>query len=388
MSMMIMPRRQRHRRACVTPSLVNRCFVLSTQYFVLSTKYAVHRRILSTVIIAWFASLSPAAAQDPPAPIAAGALLAPKAFRASAAKVQLSIVRIEGFGGIAAGTDGGYQAPGEGPTTGLIVSPDGYILTSTFNFLRQPPIITVVMPDGRRHVAQLLGRDETRRICLLKVAGVSDLPVPNIAPRDKVKVGQWAVALGVGFGPAQPVMSAGIISATSRISGKAVQTDANTSPATYGGPLIDLDGRVIGICVPLAPGASTAAAGAQWYDSGIGFAIPLDGFDEILGRLKAGETLRQPFLGVQAIPYGDPPTGAEIKEVVTDSPAAKAGLAAGDKILSVGGIDILDAAHLVTVVHRYLAGDKVEIIVLRGEEREFFTAELTRPPPPAPRAGK
>jgi serine protease Do len=363
--------------------------VLCTQYLVLCTKYAAHLMVHLTVIIAWLGLLSRSAAQDYPAVIAAGTLLTPKAFRAAAAKVQPSIVRIEGFGGIAAEADGGsYQTPGEGPTTGLVVSPDGYILTSTFNFLRQPPVITVVMSDGHRHLAQLLGRDETRRICLLKVVGVSELPVPEIAPRGELKVGQWAVALGVGFGGGKPVMSAGIISATSRISGKAVQTDANTSPANYGGPLVDLDGRVIGLCVPLAPGASDAAAGAQWYDSGIGFAIPLDGLDEILGRLKAGEALRQPFLGVQAVPYGDPPTGAEVKEVATDSPAAKAGLAVGDKILSVGGIDILDAAHLATVVHRYLAGDMVQIFVLQGGERESLTAELTPPPPPMPRAVK
>jgi serine protease Do len=329
----------------------------------------------------------PLVAQDVPQPaplsLSAGTLLAPKAFRAAAAKVQPSLVRIEGFGGIAAGADGGgYQAPGEGPTTGLILSSDGHIVTSTFNFLRKPPIITVVMPDGRRRVAQLLGRDETRKICLLKVEGVSNLAVPQFAPRGELKVGQWAVAIGIGFGALEPAISAGIISATSRISGKAVQTDANTSPANYGGPLVNLEGRVIGICVPLSPGSTQEAAGAEWYDSGIGFAIPLDGLESILDRLKAGETLKHPFLGVHTEPYGDPPSGAQIKEVVADSPAAKAGLAAGDKLLSLGGADITDVTHLRTVINRYFAGDKVEVIVQRGEERKTFTAELAVPPPP------
>src|SRR5438105_11549675 len=131
----------------------------------------------------------------------AGPLLAPKAFRAAAANVQPSIVKIEGFGGVAAGADGGgYQAPGDGPTTGLIISSDGYIVSSTFNFLRKPPVITVVLADGQRRVAQVLGRDDTRRICLLKVDGVSELPVPRVAARDQLKVGQWVVAIGVGFG--------------------------------------------------------------------------------------------------------------------------------------------------------------------------------------------
>jgi serine protease Do len=312
-----------------------------------------------------------------------GTLLAPKAFRAAAAKVQPSLVRIEGFGGIAPGAGGGgYQAPGEGPTTGTIVSADGYIVTSTFNFLRKPPIITVVMPDGRRHVATLLGRDETRKICLLKVDGVSDLPVPQFAPRDEVKVGQWAVAIGVGFGAQQAVLSAGIVSAASRISTKAIQTDANTSPANYGGPLVDLEGRVIGICVPLSPGSREEAAGAEWYDSGIGFAIPLDGLSGILERLKAGETLKHAFLGVSAEPFGEPPTGAEIKEVSTDGPAAKAGLEKGDKILQIGGADILDVTHLRSILGRYFAGDKVEVVVRRGEEQKTVTAELAVPPPP------
>jgi serine protease Do len=311
-------------------------------------------------------------------------LLAPKAFRAAAAKVQPSLVRIEGFGGIAPGVGGGgYQAAGEGPTTGTILSSDGYIVTSTFNFLRKPPIITVVMPDGRRHVANLLGRDETRKICLLKVEGVSGLPVPEFAPRDEIKVGQWAVAIGVGFGANQPALSAGIISATSRISTKAIQTDANTSPANYGGPLVDVEGRVIGICVPLSPGSREEAAGAEWYDSGIGFAIPLNGLDGVLNRLKAGETLKHPFLGVATEPFGEPPSGAQVKEVLPDSPAAKAGFEKDDKILKIAGAEILDVTHLRSVLNRHFAGDKIEIAIRRGEEEKALTAELAVPPPPA-----
>lgn len=311
-------------------------------------------------------------------------LHAPPAFREAAAKARSSIVRIEGFGGVARASASGYSAPGEGPTTGLIVSADGWIVTSTFNFLRKPPVITVVSAEGKRHVAQLLGRDETRKICLLKVDGVTDWPVPQYAPHEALKVGQWAVASGMGFGATEPVLSVGIVSATSRISGKAVQTDANTSPANYGGPLIDLEGRVIGVCVPLSPGNRAAAAGAEWYDSGIGFAIPLDGLDSLLARLKAGERLQHAFLGVRAAPFGDPPTGAVAEEVVPDSPAAKAGLVANDKITMCGGTKVLDVPHLATLMGRYLAGDSVEVVVERGGQELRFTAELAVPPPPAP----
>src|SRR5262245_37119233 len=257
-----------------------------------------------------------------------GTLLSPKAFRAAAKKIQPSMVTIEGFGGLAPGSGQtkGIHAPGEGPTTGLVISSDGYIVTSTFNFIRKPPIIAVRLPSGERKIARLLGGDETRRICLLKVDGVNGLPVPEMAPREELAVGQWAVALGIGYGDADPALTAGIISATSRIGTKAVQTDANLSPANYGGPLIDLDGRVIGICVPLSPGGQQEGAGSEWYDSGIGFAVPLAGNDKVIAAMKEGKTLQRAFLGVQSQPTGNPPSGASIVSVVPDSPAAKIGL--------------------------------------------------------------
>jgi serine protease Do len=346
-------------------------------YLVFRIQYSV----LTLAILSAIASDS--LGQDGIPTLTRGTLLAPKAFRAAAAKVQPSLVRIEGFGGVAAGVDGGgYQAPGEGPTTGLVISSDGYIVTSTFNFLRKPPIITVVDAGGRRHVARLLGRDETRRICLLKVDGVSDWAVPEFASRDELKVGQWVVATGIGFGAGQPALSAGIISATSRISARAVQTDANLSPANYGGPLVDLDGRVVGVCVPLSPQGNNDAAGAEWYDSGIGFAVPLAGLDSVITALKEGKTLQPGFLGVQAQPAGDPPTGAVVKQVVPDSPAAKAGIQAEDRIVSVGGVEVQDVTHLRTVIGRFYAGDKVEVVVQRGDDKKPVEAELAVAPPP------
>jgi serine protease Do len=297
------------------------------------------------------------------------------------------LVRIEGFGGLARDAAAGLT-PGAGPTTGIIVSGDGYILTSTFNFLRKPPVITVLLPGGERKIARLLGRDETRRICLLKVDGVANLPVPAIAPRRELRVGQWAIALGVGFGDATPALSAGIISATSRISGKAVQTDANLSPANYGGPLIDLDGRLIGVCVPLSPHSREPAAGAEWYDSGIGFAIPLDGLDGVIGDLKAGKTLQWAFLGVAAKAAGATGEGVVVASIVAQSPAERAGLRVGDRIQAVAGTAIDGVPHLATVLGRYLAGDSVEIAVLRADARHTFQVELSARPPSPPEEAK
>jgi serine protease Do len=341
---------------------------------------------LCILILTIAAPLTLLAEEPNPANLTRGTLLAPQAFRAAARKVLPAVVSIESFGGTNAAGGAVLPDAGEGPTTGVILSPDGYIITSTFNFVRQPPIITVVLPSGERKIAQLLGRDETRKICMLKIDGVKGLASPTIAPRKELRVGQWAVALGVGYGSRQSSLSAGIISATSRISTKAVQTDANLSPANYGGPLIDIEGRVIGICVPLSPQSADESSGAEWYDSGIGFAVPLAGLDPVIAAMKSGKTLQAPFLGIQANAAGEPPTGASVAEVLVDSPAAKAGLQVHDKLKSVGGTEILDPTHLASVIGRYVAGDDVEIVILRGEESMILHAQLSVAPPPKPTA--
>ena len=320
-------------------------------------------------------------------PTPLGNLLAPKAFRAASARVMPSLVMIESFGGVSGGKRGqmqGIRMPGEGPTTGVIISSDGYIVTSTFNFLKKPPIITVVLPDGQRKVAKLLGQDETRKLCVLKVEGVQGLSVPEFAPRTQLRVGQWAVALGVGFGDDDPALSAGIVSATSRINGKAVQTDANLSPANYGGPLVDLEGRIIGICVPLSPQSKEVASGVEWYDSGIGFAVPLDNAEQLLTRLKAGETLKPGYMGIKPTPTPDQKPGAIVGEVLKDAPADKGGVKKDDRIVTVGGEEVLDPTHLISLVGRYNAGDDVKVTVKRGEETIELTVKLEVPPPPAP----
>lgn len=315
-------------------------------------------------------------------PVLQGNLLAPKAFRAAAKKVLPSLVTIESFGGVSSGQGriGGIRRQGEGPSTGVVISPDGHIVTSTFNFLQQPPIITVVFADGRRRIAKLLGRDETRKICLLKVDGMKDLPVPQFVPKSEVQVGQWAISVGIGYGDTQPAVSAGIISAASRISGRAVQTDANTSPANYGGPLLDIEGRVIGICVPLSPGSQQAGAGVEWYDSGIGFAVPLHGQEKLLAALMNSETIQSGFLGVQVKPANEDGTGVEISGVQKESAAEQAGLQTGDVIVSVDEQNIVDPAHLKSVVSQHNAGDSITVKVKRGDEDKSFEATLKATP--------
>jgi len=315
----------------------------------------------------------PVTAQESPA--VSGVLLAPKAFRVAAAKVHPLLVRVETFGGVSAG-----KAKVGGASTGFIIDSEGHILTSTFNFIERPQVITVVYGDGKRRIAKLLGRDSTRQIAMLKVKvdpeKEKEVPLPKIVPRDELKVGQWAISVGVGFGDKRPALSVGIISATSRILGKAVQTDANTSPANYGGPLLDIEGRVIGICTPLTPQSEDAADGVGWYDSGIAFAIPLDGLEEVLNRLKKSEDITSPFLGVQLADASDTDAddatklkgGAEIMGVAKKSPADKAKLAKGDVVTSCNGKPVGGEFELRRAIHQYLPGEEIELAVVRGNE--------------------
>ena len=308
--------------------------------------------------------------------------LAAKAFRAAVERVLPSMVTIETHGGVAKPTPrpapgprrrrrrriGPVAKPGEGPTTGLIVSPDGHILTSTFNFMHKPPVITVTLHDGSPYVARLLGRDDTRKLCLLKIDGVKGLPVPAQAPRGALKVGQWAISAGVGYGGGQPALSAGIVSALSRIFGKAVQTDANISPANYGGPLLDIEGRVIGICVPLSPREQGPAGGVAWYDSGIGFAIPLDGLGPILEQMKAGKIMQPGKLGILPAPQTPKGGGVEVRSVQKGSGAEKAGIQAKDIIVSVDGQPVADILALRKLLGQHIAGDTVSVKVRRGDD--------------------
>lgn len=371
----------------------------------------------TTLVLAMSLATVAAEAAGEAADTLAGYVSAPKVFRAAMDKVLPAVVRIETSGGVLApvaaprpaakpttpdpgkpvpgkpapgrpprhGT-GGVNAPGDGPTTGLLISSDGYIITSTYNFLRRPPIITVVLSDGSQHVAKLLGRDETRKLCLLKIDDVKGLPAPQAASASALRVGQWAVAVGMGYGGDEASLSTGIISAVQRISGRAVQTDAKISPANYGGPLVDLDGRVIGVCVPLSPSSEETAAGAEWYDSGIGFAVPLDGLDRVVQDLKEGKVIQHGKMGV-TVKLGASQKGVEIASVAVGSPAAKAGLKAKDLITAVNGQMVDDARSLRILMGRYVAGQSIKVATKRGDKT--IEVELTLiagidVPPPSP----
>ncbi|RPI76257.1 MAG: PDZ domain-containing protein, partial [Planctomycetaceae bacterium] len=152
-------------------------------------------------------------------------------------------------------------------------------------------------------------------------------------------------------------------------------TDAKVSPVNYGGPLVDVEGRVMGILVPLSPMATGEVAGAEWYDSGIGFAIPLVDVHAALDRLKGGNDLFAGLMGVTIKGQDLYEKDVLIDRVRYGSPAHAAGVKDGDKIVELDGKPIRAQAQMRHVLGSKYAGDKVTLTVERGSER--LTRELT-----------
>lgn len=245
----------------------------------------------------------------------------------------------------------------DGPTTGIVYSSDGYIISSSFNFIRDPLVIWVTASDGRRFSARLIARDQVRKLALLK-ADVKGLIVPVWRDVENIQVGEWAVALGLGFGGDHPSVTAGIISARNRMLGNAVQTDAKLSPANYGGPLCDIQGRIIGICVPMAqrPGE---LAGVELYDAGVGFVLPKKRVDAITDTLRTGQSIYRGWLGISVDRRGR--GGAVIRNVAHPSPMLSAGIEPGDTIKWAEGREVRSFSELVKAIYMIPAGNPVRL---------------------------
>jgi serine protease Do len=302
-----------------------------------------------------------------------------QAFRAAVDRVAPSVVRIETVGGL---QRVGGVVFGTGPTTGLVVDPEGYIVSSAFNFINRPASILVREADGQLKPAELVATDHARMLVLLKIETDKPLPVSEIADPGTMRVGQWTIGVGRTFAGKDPNMTAGVLSAVGRIWGKAIQTDAIVSPSNYGGPLIDVHGRVLGVIVPLSPQSDEEVAGVEWYDSGIGFAVPAAHVQEILPRLKKGEDLHPGQIGISfrspILHVAEPVVGA----ARPNSPAYKAGLKSGDKIVEVDGRPVARAAEVKEQIAQRYAGDVAHLVVLRDEKRLEFDIELAAELPP------
>lgn len=286
------------------------------------------------------------------------------AVKKAIALVSPMVVQIETIGGDS--RDGGTSS-------GTVVSADGLVLTAAYNLRHEPTNIFVkAVVAGEttptRLVAQIVATDHSRQLCLLKTNLADDqrLTPVTVADQEALRVGSTAIAAGKVHDATAPSISVGIVSATGRIWGRAIQTDAKISKVNYGGPLINLRGQTIGVLLPLSPDDSSVEAGAEWYDSGIGFAIPLEGYSRSIQRLGEGVDLHQGLLGVSLKGkdlYADWP---EIDYCSPKSPASQSGLLPGDRIVSIDQQPVASESQLKHALGVKYAGDEVIVTVDRG----------------------
>ena len=265
---------------------------------------------------------------------------------------------------------------GNGPVSGVIISADGLIATSDFGVNSDVKSLKVKLADGRTFDGTLLGNDVSRGIQIIRI-DAKGLPVPRFAQNGDVRVGRWAIACGFGETPS---LSVGIVSATERIGGRAIQVDASTNPTNYGGAIVDVQGRLMGIITPLT--AAGTRAGLQLYDSGIGFAVPIGDIMSNLPRLEAGETVQAAFLGI-SFDMRKMTGGAYVQQVLKDTGAEKAGILTGDAITEFNGEAIHTPFKLLHVIGKCRVGDTVTFKVLRDGKPVELTATLG-PRPTAP----
>ncbi|MGE0712144.1 MAG: trypsin-like peptidase domain-containing protein [Planctomycetota bacterium] len=346
--------------------------------------------LLRAALLAWACALLPlGAARADDEALAEERALA-RASERAVKRLAPCVVSIEALGGLprkhAAPKNEGEKQKGilvqsgfkqaNGPSTGLVIREDGLIVTSTFALAQQPRHIFVTLADGRSFVAKELGRDDSRALALLKIEA-KGLPVAEPAPAALCQVGRFTLAVGRGLGSKEPVVSLGIVSAVERIGGRAIQSSALISPVNYGGPLAGIDGSVFGVIVPLA--LEGGMASIDIYDSGIGFAIPLQDVLAVAGRLERGHRLRAGVLGV--VPdTNHKGEGVRVKSVAPGSPAAAAGLEEGDIIVEVDGAGTHAIWMLKRALARRFAGEEVRLKVIRDRGSFEKAIKLAAPP--------
>ncbi|MFN3466133.1 MAG: DegQ family serine endoprotease [Candidatus Brocadiales bacterium] len=258
----------------------------------------------------------------------------------------------------------------QGFGSGVIVDPKGYILTNNHVVEEADEIFVTLSTDKKELKAKVIGRDQPTDVAVIKVEA-ENLPVAPLGDSDRIKTGDWAIAIGNPFGLNQTV-TAGIISATGRSqvgiadSEDFIQTDAAINPGNSGGPLLNLRGEVIGINTAIF----TRTGGYQ----GIGFAIPINMARTVMKSLMETGKVTRGWLGV-AIQDVTPDLaksfnlaatqGALVSDVTPNSPAEKAGVQRGDVIVGFEGKEIRDVSHLRNMVAQTPVGKVAKVKVLR-----------------------
>lgn len=283
-----------------------------------------------------------------------------------------------------------------GAGTGFVISNEGMILTNKHVVADAEAEYTVIFADGEKFPAEVLTRDPTNDLAVLKIKEPNERkfqPVEFFENYENIKVGQFVVAIGNALGQFDNTVTLGIISASGRsiVAGdgrgsaenlsQLLQTDAAINPGNSGGPLVSLNGKVVGI--------NTAIAGGE----GIGFAIPLDAkkIEKMLAQIEEFGRIVKPFLGVRYQPvtpelneklqlgtdFGAWLKGEnDLPAVIADTPAAEAELKGGDIILEVDGVKVDTENPLADILGNYSPKDEVEFTILRDGKVEKLKVVL------------
>jgi S1-C subfamily serine protease len=272
----------------------------------------------------------------------------------------------------------------QGMGTGVLVSPEGLILTNN-HVIRQAQGITVTLTDDRQFPARVLGTDPLTDLAILKIDDPKPFPVAHLESSEGMRTGDWVVALGNPLGIGQTA-TVGVLSARGRRLADAsqalsdlLQTDAAINPGNSGGPLVNLQGQVIGINTAIIRGAQ-----------GIGFAIPAETALRILKDLQEHGRVVRPFLGIEMgdltpalrryLELPQSTKGVVVGRILPQSPADRAGMKPGDLITSLEGQSTLTAADLQARVRSLAVGQKVKVSLLRQKKPLELTVELQEMP--------
>jgi Do/DeqQ family serine protease len=294
----------------------------------------------------------------------------------------------EQFFGPRQGPRGEFRQPSLG--SGVIIDARGYILTN-FHVVKGADEITVKLSSKKEYRGRTVGADPKTDLALVKIQPEAELTIARLGDSERLKVGEWAIAIGNPFGLDQTV-TVGVISATGRADvgittyENFIQTDASINPGNSGGPLLNLRGEVIGI------NTAIVAAG-----QGIGFAIPINMVKQVVTQLLEKGKVVRGWLGISVQPVSPElaqslgstgTTGAVVTSVYPGSPAADAGLQQGDLILSFGGTPVDDYHHLQRLVADTDVGKTVTLHLLRKKQPLDLQTKIGEMPAESPRKGR
>ena len=268
--------------------------------------------------------------------------------------------------------------------SGVIVDPSGIVLTNA-HVVERATDIEVTTADGKQHKAKVVGTDPKTDLAVLRLQGGGPYPAANLGDSDRVKVGDWVLAIGSPFGLQQTV-TAGIISAKGRSIGQGpyddfLQTDAAIKPGNSGGPLVNMSGEVVGI--------NSAILSRTGGNVGIGFSIPVNMAKRIYTELAAKGKVTRGWLGVSIQPltpelakgFGlKEPNGVLISDIVPDSPAEKAGIVSGDVIIEFDRKKVDSLQELQKVVASTTPGRAVPLKVWRDKAEKTLEIKIGETP--------